>query len=55
MELIKGIREKINENQFEFSGHAVDRMIIRHITVGELREAVQNGEIIEDYPQDKYG
>ena len=55
MELIEGIRQKINENQFEFSGHAVDRMILRTISVSEVREAVQNGEIIEDYPQDKYG
>jgi Domain of unknown function (DUF4258) len=55
MKLIKGIREKVNQNQFEFSKHASDRMILRHITVGELREAIQNGEVIEDYSQDKYG
>ncbi|VAW32841.1 hypothetical protein MNBD_CHLOROFLEXI01-4253, partial [hydrothermal vent metagenome] len=27
MKLIKGIREKVNQNQFEFSKHASDRMI----------------------------
>jgi hypothetical protein len=55
MTLINRIQEKFKLNQFEFSKHAADRMILRHITVTELREVIQNGEIIEDYPQDKYG
>jgi len=28
---------------------------VRHISVDELREAIATGEIIEDYPEDKYG
>jgi hypothetical protein len=55
MELISGIHEKIIRNQFEITKHAADRMIIRHITIGELRETIYNGEVIEDYPHDKYG
>jgi len=55
MELIHGIRQKFNQDQFEFSRHAVDRIILRHIRVSEVREAIRNGEVIEDYPQDKYG
>lgn len=53
--MIEQIREKITRNQFEFSKHAVDQSILRHISVQELHEAVANGEIIEDYPDDKYG
>ena len=53
--MIEQIREKIIQNQFEFSKHAVDQSIFRHISVQELREVVANGEIIEDYPDDKYG
>lgn len=53
--MIDQIREKITRNQSEFSKHATDQSIIRHISVQELREAVANGEIIEDYPEDKYG
>ncbi|MFW0860128.1 MAG: DUF4258 domain-containing protein [Dehalococcoidia bacterium] len=53
--MIKQIREKIAQNQFEFSKHAVDQSIHRHISVQELREAVAAGGIIEDYPDDKYG
>lgn len=55
MNLIDGIRTKFRENQFEFSKHAVDRMILRHITVAEVRETIYGGEVIEDYPDDKYG
>lgn len=40
---------------FEFSQHAVDQAILRHISVQELREAISQGEIIEGYPDDKYG
>jgi hypothetical protein len=55
MEIIYEIRKKLKQNQFEFSKHAVDNMIIRRITVKEVREAISRGEVIEDYPQDKYG
>ena len=50
MALIKEIQEKIRADQFEFSKHATDQSIIRHISVAELRQAIENGEIIEDYP-----
>jgi hypothetical protein len=55
MPLIDEIRTKIARNEFEFSRHAVDQTIRRRITVQEVRESVQTGEIIEDYPNDKYG
>lgn len=53
--MINEIREKISVGQFEFSKHAVDQSILRHITLQELREVITGGEIIEDYPDDKYG
>ena len=55
MAIIDDIREKIADGQFEFSQHAVDQSIVRHISVQELREAIAVGEVIEDYPDDKYG
>jgi hypothetical protein len=55
MAIIEEIREKIFREQFEFSQHAVDQSIVRRIRVQELREAVSAGEVIEDYPEDKYG
>ena len=53
--LIVEIRRKSAEEQFEFSKHAVDQSILRKIRVQEIREAIANGQVIEDYPKDKYG
>jgi len=55
MASIDAIREKIACGQFEFSQHAVDQSSVRHISVQALREAIAAGEVIEDYPTDKYG
>ena len=51
----EAIRHKIAEDEFEFSKHAVDQSILRLIRVNEIKEAIANGQLIEDYPQDKYG
>lgn len=53
--LIVEICRKFAEEQFEFSKHAVDQSILRQIRVQEIREAIANGQVIEDYPEDKYG
>lgn len=53
--MIESIRAKIEGGTYEFSRHAVDQSILRHITLAEFREAILGGEIIEDYPDDKYG
>lgn len=55
MALIDEIRVKIGAGDFEYSQHAVDQTTLRHIAVHELREAIASGEVIEDYPNDKYG
>ena len=55
MTILNEIRTKIRNGQFEFSRHATDQSIIRHIQVQEIREAIDECEIIEDYPNDKYG
>ena len=43
--MIEEIRQKIAQEEFEFSKHAVDQTLIRHISVQELREAIAAGEI----------
>jgi hypothetical protein len=53
--MIEQIRTKIQAGQFEFSKHAVDQSVLRRISVQELRGAIANAEIIENYPDDKYG
>ena len=53
--MIDEIRAKIANGFFEFSKHATDQSLLRRVSVQELREAIDTGEIIEDYPNDKYG
>jgi hypothetical protein len=53
--LIEELRVKFAQEEFEFSKHAVDQTILREVTVQEIREAIKTGEVIEDYPDDKYG
>jgi hypothetical protein len=52
---IEAIQEKIEQNDFELSKHAVDQSIIRGIRIAEIKEAIAQGKVIEDYPNDKYG
>ena len=54
--MLEKIRNKILRRKYELSKHAVDQSIIRNISVAEVEEAVSGKcEIIEDYPDDKYG
>jgi hypothetical protein len=55
MSLIVDIRAKIAAGQYVFSRHAVDQSVRRGITVDEVCQAIACGEVIEDYPDDKYG
>ena len=55
MAILDAIRTKIRKGQFEFSHHATDQSILRHISVQDVRESMEESEIIEDYPNDKYG
>jgi hypothetical protein len=55
MSLIAEIRDKVADDRFELSRHAADQSIKRAISVSEVREALVTGEVIENYPDDKYG
>lgn len=48
------VRAKINSGDYRFSDHAVKRMIKRSINRIEVEETILSGEIIEEYPDDKY-
>ena len=53
--MIEEIRQAFKNGRYEYSLHAVDQSILRHILRREIEEAIEEGEIIEDYPEDKYG
>lgn len=55
MTLAEAIQAKVAAGDFEFSRHAVDQALLRRISAQEVREAVAAGQVIEDYPDDKYG
>jgi hypothetical protein len=56
MDGLTKIRNKIALGLYELSKHAVDQSIIRNITTDELEQAlISSSELIEDYPDDKYG
>ena len=54
-DLLALIREKFANTLYEYLLHAVDQSILRSITRTEVEHAIGSGELIEDYPTDKYG
>jgi hypothetical protein len=55
MKSLSKIRRQLAGGQFEFSRHAFRRVVERNINEQEIREAGAQAEIIENYPDDKYG
>lgn len=51
---LKDTQRKIRSGDYTFSDHAVKRMMKRDILRREVEDAVFQGEIIEEYPDDKY-
>lgn len=54
MEIIE-IRQAFTEKRFRYTKHGLEQRINRHIRSEEIEQAILNGEIIENYPSDKYG
>ena len=51
---IKDIQDKIKDGKYRFSDHSVKRMIEKSVDRHEVEEVILEGEIIEEYPDDKY-
>ena len=49
------LRKHFAEQSYLLTAHASSRAIERNIRSSEIEEAISNGEVIEDYPDDKYG
>jgi len=52
---IGSIQVAAQQNGLFFTEHAVRQMVKRAIMDTEVQEALSAGEIIEEYPADKYG
>lgn len=55
MKLLATLRTQLVAGEFEFTQHALKRVVERNIANTEIREAGAHAVIIEDYPSDKYG
>lgn len=47
------IRSKIQKEEYELTLHAIKRRIKRKISTEDIEHAILNGEIIEEYPEDR--
>ena len=52
---IEEIRENIKQNKYEISFHAEKERYTENILISDLEMAINNGEILEDYPDDPRG
>ena len=52
---LQEIQEAVRQGRVFFTDHAVRQMAARAIMDSEAIETLLNGEIIEEYPDDKYG
>jgi hypothetical protein len=53
--IIDQVREALKSKVFRYSRHAIEQRVNRHIYHEEIAEAIDSGEVIEEYPHDKYG
>jgi hypothetical protein len=50
MSLLEEIQQKVVAGRYEFSKHAVDRMVVRRINVQEIRNAIARGRSSRTIP-----
>ena len=49
------IKKQVEAGNQRFTIHGFERCVERHISPDEIKYAILSGEIIENYPEDKYG
>jgi hypothetical protein len=54
MKTLETVRRQLSAGEFEFSRHALKRVVERNIGDQEIRQAGAQAHIIENYPDDKY-
>jgi len=53
--MIEDIKKEVKAGDYRLTVHAFERCVERDISPNELKEVILQGEIIERYPEDKYG
>ena len=54
MKTLHQIRSQLSVGEFNFSLHALKRVVERNISEIEIKQVGMNANIIEEYPEDKY-
>ena len=54
MKTIPRLRQQLSAGEFEFSRHALKRVVERDISDREIRDAGLEAVVVEEYPRDKY-
>lgn len=49
------VRNKVRQQKWHFSGHAEEERLDEQIEIGEIEQALIEGEILEAYPKDPRG
>jgi hypothetical protein len=52
---IENIRNAFIDRKYRYTKHGAEQRINRGIDSKEIEQAILKGEIVEDYPSDKYG
>lgn len=55
MDVLRGIQQAFLTGDYQYTQHGVERATVRRISRAEIEQAIGRGEIIEHYPDDKYG
>ena len=53
--IIDNIRKRVEDGAYALTIHGFERCVERNISPDEIKYVILSGEIIEDYPKDKYG
>ena len=53
--VITEIRKQVQVSSHRFTVHGFERCVERHISPDIVKCVILSGEIIEEYPEDKYG
>lgn len=53
--MLEEIKRKVFGGDYRLTIHAFERCVERNISPNEIKNVIISGEIIETYPEDKYG
>ncbi len=53
--MIESVKERVESGEYRLTVHAFERCVERNISPEQIKSVILSAEIIEEYPEDKYG